>query len=399
MLIHSIEIENFRCFKKLRVENLGRVNLIVGTNNSGKTSLLEAIELLACAKPTSPITILQRRGQVRPVVTSASNNSISFTHEFDVRRLFFGHTLRAGAKFSLAADAETGRRVTAGMLHPSETLFTDSVDIDQAHSASADIDLTPLSFILTRAESQADGAVVYPLNAHGTISQSSASTPQSSGRRQPAALTGSPSAVKAERSREIAHRFIGLEPQNPVTVVQRFDALALKPDKRIVIEALQSIEPSLIDIASVHEGHPSLPQELPGFGSRRGFLILLDRAAEPVPISSMGDGIWRILNLVLALIDAKGGVLLIDEIDTGLHHSVMDKMWTLVNETAKRLNIQVFATTHSRDCVMSLATICHQAVSDTSEITIQRLERDQETTVAYTEEEIIAAAKYDVEVR
>ncbi len=118
-----------------------------------------------------------------------------------------------------------------------------------------------------------------------------------------------------------------------------------------------------------------------------------------IPIGSMGDGIWRMLGLALALVRTENGILLVDEIDTGLHFSVMSDMWRLVSQTAKRLQTQVFATTHSRDCYESLAAICHQDVSKNSDITIQRIERDRSRAVAYTEQEIIAAAKRGMEVR
>ena len=58
--------------------------------------------------------------------------------------------------------------------------------------------------------------------------------------------------------------------------------------------------------------------------------------------------------MAIALISAKGGVLLIDEIDTGLHYTVMADMWKLIAQTAAELDVQVFATTHSSDCVTAL---------------------------------------------
>ena len=113
----------------------------------------------------------------------------------------------------------------------------------------------------------------------------------------------------------------------------------------------------------------------------------------------MGDGIWRLLGLALALVRSENGILLVDEIDTGLHYTVMEDMWKLVNETARRLNVQVFATTHSRDCYESLAAISRDTVSTGSEITIQRIERGKTRSVAYTEQEIVAASERHLEVR
>ena len=115
----------------------------------------------------------------------------------------------------------------------------------------------------------------------------------------------------------------------------------------------------------------------------------------------MGDGIWRMLGLALAVVHSQNSILLIDEIDTGLHHTVMDKMWRFLDECSKRFNVQIIATTHSRDCYQSLAAICREGINDKSqsEITIQRIERNRSESVAYSEAMIIAAADNNVEVR
>ena len=119
-------------------------------------------------------------------------------------------------------------------------------------------------------------------------------------------------------------------------------------------------------------------------------------AGQRVPIGSLGDGIWRLLGIALALVRARGGVLLVDEIDTGLHYSVLESMWRLVNETARRLDVQVFATTHSRDCYESLAAIAQPTGRD---VTIQRIERGKPLAVAFSEAEILEAARRGIEVR
>jgi AAA15 family ATPase/GTPase len=113
----------------------------------------------------------------------------------------------------------------------------------------------------------------------------------------------------------------------------------------------------------------------------------------------MGDGIWRMLGIAIGLVTAKDGILLVDEIDTGLHYAVMSDMWRLVERTAERLNVQVFATTHSRDCYESLASIAHESVTENSKVTIQRIEREKGTTVAFTERDIVIAAERGLEVR
>src|SRR5258708_29099204 len=97
--ITSIDIENFRCFKKLRVEGLAPVNLIVGANNAGKTVLLEAIE--AVVSRESPFLLYRAsldRGEYRRRTTAEEDHV-----ELDLRHWFHGHALIAGATFRIRA--------------------------------------------------------------------------------------------------------------------------------------------------------------------------------------------------------------------------------------------------------------------------------------------------------
>ncbi len=73
--------------------------------------------------------------------------------------------------------------------------------------------------------------------------------------------------------------------------------------------------------------------------------------SEVIPLRSMGEGMLRLLGLVLAIVNAKDGLLLIDEFSNGIHHLVQVEVWRIIFDLASRLNVQVFATTHSRDTV------------------------------------------------
>ena len=76
----------------------------------------------------------------------------------------------------------------------------------------------------------------------------------------------------------------------------------------------------------------------------------------------MGDGINRILTIILAMLNCKGGVLLLDEFETGLHYSVQGELWKVIFMLADELDIQVFATSHSTDCIKSFADSNEQGV-------------------------------------
>ncbi len=183
--------------------------------------------------------------------------------------------------------------------------------------------------------------------------------------------------------------FITTEGVTRENVVSMFESIVLTPDEATVLRALHTIEPGIERIASVGTRARRSRRD-----ARGGLAMMV--AGQRIPIGSMGDGIWRLLGIALALVRTRGGVLLVDEIDTGLHYSVLVDMWRLVLETARNLDIQVFATTHSRDCYEALAAVTEPG---RTEISLQRIERGKVEAVAFTELEIRQAADRGLEVR
>jgi AAA15 family ATPase/GTPase len=105
------------------------------------------------------------------------------------------------------------------------------------------------------------------------------------------------------------------------------------------------------------------------------------------------------LALAIFLARAAGGVLLVDEIDTGLHYTTLESMWRFVIETARRLDVQVFATSHSGDCVRSLAWLQSDDSNLASEVSVHRIEKGVNEAVRYSAAEIETAARHHIEVR
>jgi AAA15 family ATPase/GTPase len=107
----------------------------------------------------------------------------------------------------------------------------------------------------------------------------------------------------------------------------------------------------------------------------------------------------RLASLVLAIGNAPKGVVLVDEIENGLHHSILPKVWRAIGEVARQFNTQVFATTHSLECIMA----AHRAFSESEryDFRLHRLERINETirAVTYDQETLEAAIETGLEVR
>lgn len=114
----------------------------------------------------------------------------------------------------------------------------------------------------------------------------------------------------------------------------------------------------------------------------------------------MGDGINRILTIILALVNSSDGYLLIDEFENGLHYTVQDQLWEIVFKLATNLNIQVFATTHSNDCIASFSRILNKEQNKDLGKYI-RLDNVAGVIkdVAFTPEELDIANNQDIEIR
>ena len=119
----------------------------------------------------------------------------------------------------------------------------------------------------------------------------------------------------------------------------------------------------------------------------------------PVPLRSLGDGATRLFGVALALAGSRDGFLTIDEVENGIHHSVHESFWHMVLQTAEENDVQVFATTHSFDCVRGFARAAIRTPE--SEGVLVRLEREDESirAVRYSESELEIAAKQGIEVR
>lgn len=391
MLMRSLTIERFRGFERFLLKGLGRVNLIVGTNNSGKTTILEAANILL-EGPAAIHRTLVRRGEEIWLERAPDGEN---PRHVEVGGLFHGREARAGSSLRIAADAVPRPLVFDAIVQeapPGQPPLSfgqePSLEADQGTDTTAyssissypEIPFTPYPSILVL---KVDSKMVMEL-------------PMLEGGAVPARLFYAARLPARPPSFNRAP-LITTSSLTAESVTVLFNKIVLTPDEEFVYEALRVIEPSIERIAPA--GPEGAWRAAARSTTRGGMMVRCRGVSNRIPIGSMGDGLWRMLGLALALVDARGGLLLIDEIDTGLHYTVMEEMWRLVLQSAKRLNVQVLATTHSRDCTESLAAICDDEVGEGSEVTIQRVERGQEEAVAYSEREIVAAARYGGEVR
>jgi predicted ATP-dependent endonuclease of OLD family len=372
-MLKSLKIENFRCFPSFEMRQLGRLNLIVGTNNSGKTSILEAIQLLTSQPHLEILQILKDTMTERGEYINDKNGE----YELDIRHLFYDRMIQENSEFSIESYPNHFKDIRLYLTHIRDNILNSSGALETL-IPSDERDLLPdlIGFELNiERRGNPYGKLTLPLSSDDGLSFNHIKGFRRDLRNLPAKT-----------------QFIGLSSLTTEKTIELFDQVVLTAEEDLVTKALQILEPNIKRIAA--KGSERSRQN-----SSRGNLFVQLANKQRIPIGSMGDGMWRILGLALAIVNAKDGVLLVDEIDTGLHFTVMSDMWKMIWETAKRLNVQIFATTHSNDCWQSLADIANAENPSEDGITIHRVEKGKLHSIIFTEDEIEIAAEEGIEVR
>jgi len=356
-MLRDITIENYRLFEKFHMEGLTQINLLVGENNSGKSSLLEAIYLLVNRnEPTALFQVFDVRGEITPEIYKPDYR---IRAGYQIAHIFRGHMLREDHKIKVYSQTQPSISLLISYLTDEEQQPKQLKIFDE------DGDNLPTKLVFSY--DSVDHS--FPVSEDGLIEQRLARRSFSGPKQN--------------------NRLVTSDYLDQREVARLWDQITLTPKEDRVLEALRILEPDIERISFTSQQ-----------SSKSGILLKIRGNDYPVPLGSMGDGMRRILVLAASLVNCENGVLLVDEIDTGLHHKALTQMWRLVVETAKRLNVQVFATTHSGDCLYSF----HKALSELEESSLGsvfRLERkdDQIKYVSYTGDKLAVAIEHDIEVR
>ena len=358
-MLESVRVRGFRGFQDLRVEGLGRINLFTGRNNSGKTSLLEAMALLAGAGFPS---------------------------------LAFNPIVTRGAELLAESESASGISVRESVWKPMfrGLDFRKEIKIEARHSRlgsiSLDVDFAPRKNVEIKTSSFGGKSVITLQDTLGFIYHSSETG------------TVSSQALMDEQGRQIA-AYTGdsdSEPRIPIPSAylvdrggsQIDDARNLAEVRRqkrgeSILDALRIIEPR---IESIEDNSSSgTPMIWADIGLR-----------ELVPLAALGGGLPRAARLLTGMIHVEGGMLMVDEIDNGFHHSVVPKIWKIIDDTSREFGVQVFATTHSYECVES----AHSALGDHG-FTLHRVESKASGSrcVTYSPDALRGAVRHSLEVR
>jgi ABC-type cobalamin/Fe3+-siderophores transport system ATPase subunit len=387
MVLDSLRIQNFKTFRDLTVERLGRVNLVVGKNNVGKTALLEALWLYA--HPEFFYEVLERLDSQRE--DQVAPKSIIIENNLNIMRHFFhGHLRTQGqaAKVIKVSQEEDDSEYVAVRFSPQNQDTRDFYDYGQKIIGVDLLEVlvgpgfTRHDFVTSSGEAGFDLSL------------------DSEKRFDP---------VRSHRFRSLASKFIssaGLFAED----AERLFADAIRANRKApVMRALNlTTEETITDLNWIVD--PNLAYRLSGNRVQvdptqqmaRIPVVAVEGRDEAVPLSALGEGTTRAMEIALALVNAKGGLLLIDEVETGLHYSVQPDLWRLIFETAAALDVQVVATTHSSDCVRAFQRMALDRPPEESQfISLRRHRQEPERVVAVLadNEEMKTILETGIEVR
>lgn len=313
----SLYIKNYKNLKELSLDSLARVNLIVGRNNVGKSTLLEAVSIyLANGNDEWLRTILGFRGEMVNVDFA--------TGEVDAAKVLLEHY----------SSLFTGRKVD----------FTDSMTI----SIGEQSDRVGIKFVHIAEEQSGLQTKRWAYNDADSNGHSFRYIGDGleviSGSAPPVIIPFFQRAVSGNVKDKVPFEYVLAGAFYLRRSVLLFDRISLSEKEMYVLEALRIIEPEIDRLNFLNENE---------YSDRRVPFVTLKGTGERIRLSSMGDGINRILAVILALVNCRDGVFLLDEFETGLHYSVQNQLWDIIFTLSQKLNIQVFVSSHSRDCIDS----------------------------------------------
>jgi AAA15 family ATPase/GTPase len=353
-MFKSIEINNLRAIKSLKADNFGQVNLFVGHNGCGKTSLLEGLFYLCGAtNPRLPMNTNVFRG------LDLINNSMwsTFFRDGELSRPIIIEATYDNELVSLTIKPHPVSKELVETSHQDSAFLTTGGDFPKTKNKTSEKLINGL--ILEYSSPK--------LNA-----------------LQVSEIFLEDKELNIKGKSQIPVNAIFLSSLKMAEAKDQFGEIQRQKKKGEIIELLQEIDSRITDLSLNEIG-----------------IIEADVGSNYlIPITLMGGGITKFLNITLAMYSFQNGVVLIDEIENGLHHSVQNKIWSAVFSLAHKLNIQVFVTTHSWECLNAFHESSQPGLFGIDS-KLFRIERDENlfNCVEFTQDELKTSLENRWEVR
>jgi hypothetical protein len=361
----TFEIQNFRGIRNLKLTELGRFNLITGLNDSGKTSVLEALFLHASGPLAAHFTIQtirpSRSQELAPV--GSENPWLSLFHDMDM-------------DIPIRLVSNSGGKSYGVKLYRETRSETQPVPETFPAGDNQMNDLFSVGMLI-----EAQGAPVAPYRATLMVPNGP----------NLGFNLGNPIQIRHEpgvKDPYLASTFVTVFLQG--NLVDQFSEWKRDPQGVDLLEGLRSIDDRIVNL------------EVLTFNGIPRLHAVVNNLKMPIPLRLLGSGVYELAKYLLSMKSSKNGTLLIDEVGAGIHHSAYKSVWSVLFASARENNVQIFATTHSQEVVEAAREATDK---DTKELSIVRLNREGQdnkeelTATTYTNELLDAAIKFNVDLR
>ncbi|MBN1844319.1 MAG: AAA family ATPase [Sedimentisphaerales bacterium] len=351
-MFKSIKIKNLRCLRNIEIQDLSQVTLFVGENNSGKTTILEGLFFLAGA--TNPLLPLQANS-MRGLSFLRNDLWNTYFHNMyeDISIDISGRDLHTSDEHSLSI------KLKKEIAKDNEVVTRDTISLKTENGSSRPTYVTN-GLILTYR--------------HGGNEKE----------EHTSWIHLKDNQLHPEKLKEPPAKAYYHGPSEHVDWKAMFGSIQRKKLTQDVVSCLRKIDPTINDLRL----------------NEIGLLEADIGLSNLIPFNLMGGGLNRLLSIALSLLEYKKGIVLIDEIENGLHHSVQEILWDAVFTWAHELDVQVFATTHSWECVSAFAKCSKKSLfPDLGKVF--RIERDKDHfhAVAFDSEKLDRFVEKGWEIR
>ena len=319
-MIEQLKVVNYKGLRSFSLDTIGRVNLVTGPNGVGKSSLTEALWLFHGRY--NPVILwnlhVQRRESLQgfsPLIALGNGDPIELRGSEDGASY--------GVRFDYDEIVQPLQRRPNGSSRPVDA--GEELGFSLGNVASGGVEGP--SFFPTLGSLRADYGQNDP---HIKKYYSEVILgPTGPGLARPIRRIERPTGIIVNRDAPF-----------PIDSdrVERFSNVVARGEKRQLLDLLRLIRPHIRDIEILsHQGTPSLWADM-------GDQDLL-------PLEALGGGVVRLLSLFVNFFNARGGLIVIDEIENGIHHSALQEIWQQIKELCVLLDVQSVITTHSRECI------------------------------------------------
>ena len=363
-----VHIRGFKLLSDLQIDQLSPINLVAGDNNVGKSTLLEALYVLASGG--SMDILRQISCDKMDLIPVPEKMDYRFIKQIDKQRVllpfFKDLKFELGEEICLQASEEQFVRMRLVYAYETEEVTSNSVlrktnyiadsqqlsKVDEKLEKGIYVWLGKKEFFYSlEDEFRLSEKVILP-NVH------------------------------------FVHTISSSKNKN----ARLWDNILLSGLEQHVVEALRIIEPQIKHLAFLEE------PEISVFSwTRRVPYVSLKNSNNRYPLSIMGDGMNRILSVILSIVNSKNGICLIDEIENGIYYRKQLDLWKIIFSLVNELNVQLFATTHSLDCVRSFSSMAENGEMNQ----LIRLEKRKTGpfAICYAPQELKVALDNEIELR